>query len=102
MWHGLGWDIQSPFSKEFNVSFPAGSFGHTGYTGISIWIEPRSKIYLIILTNRLHPRGKGQVKLLRAKVAAAVAATVPLGLPAGVIDKESTRLKANKGQIALP
>jgi CubicO group peptidase (beta-lactamase class C family) len=100
--HGLGWDVQSAYSKEFNTSFPAGSFGHTGYTGTSIWIEPRSKTYLIILTNRLHPSGKGQVKLLRAKIAASVAAAVPLGLPAGVIDKESDRLKANKGQIALP
>jgi CubicO group peptidase (beta-lactamase class C family) len=99
---GLGWDIHSPFSKEFNTSFPAGSFGHTGYTGTSIWIEPRSKTYLIILTNRLHPNGKGQVKLLRAKIAAAVAAAVPLGLPAGVIDKESNRLKVNKGRIARP
>jgi CubicO group peptidase (beta-lactamase class C family) len=83
---GLGWDIQSPFSKEFNASFPAESFGHTGYTGTSIWIEPRSKTYLIILTNRLHPRGKGQAKSLRAKVAAAVAAAVPMGPPAGVSD----------------
>ena len=81
---GLGWDIKSPLSKEFNASFPAGSFGHTGYTGTSIWIDPRSQTYLIILTNRLHPAGKGQVKTLRAKIAAAVAAAVPMGSPAGV------------------
>jgi serine-type D-Ala-D-Ala carboxypeptidase len=54
--HGLGWDLVSPLSKEFNTSFPVGSFGHTGFTGTSIWIEPLSKTYLIILTNRLHPR----------------------------------------------
>jgi CubicO group peptidase (beta-lactamase class C family) len=95
---GLGWDIQSPYSKEFNVSFPVESFGHTGYTGTSIWIEPRSKTYLIILTNRLHPSGKGQVKLLRAKIAAAVAMAVPMGQPAGVIGVRSTRRDANKGQ----
>ncbi|MEW6659715.1 MAG: serine hydrolase [Thermodesulfobacteriota bacterium] len=83
---GLGWDMQSPFSKEFNASFPAESFGHTGYTGTSIWIEPRSKTYLIILTNRLHPSGRGQVKSLRAKIAAAVAAAVPMGPAAGVSD----------------
>ena len=76
--HGFGWDMLSPLSKEFNTSFPAGSFGHTGYTGTSIWIEPHSKTYLIILTNRLHPDGKGQVKPLRAKIAAAVAAAVPV------------------------
>ncbi len=81
---GLGWDIQSSFTQEFNASFPAGSFGHTGYTGASIWIEPRSRTYLIILTNRLHPRGKGRARPLRAKVAAAVAAAVPMGPAAGV------------------
>ena len=81
---GLGWDMRSPYSKVFNASFPAGSFGHTGYTGTSIWIEPRSKTFLIILTNRLYPNGKGQVKQLRAGIAAAVAAAVPMGPPAGV------------------
>jgi uncharacterized protein YbbC (DUF1343 family) len=85
---GLGWDIRSPYSRIFNVSFPAGSFGHTGYSGTSIWIEPRSKTYLIILTNRLYPNGRGQVKALRAKVAAAVAAAVPMGKPALVATLE--------------
>ncbi len=79
---GLGWDIHSPYSRIFNASFPAGSFGHTGYTGTSIWIDPRSKTFLIILTSRLHPHGRGQVKALRAKTAAAVAAALPMGPPA--------------------
>ncbi|MFZ2088762.1 MAG: serine hydrolase domain-containing protein [Desulfobaccales bacterium] len=94
---GLGWDIKSPLSKEFNASFPAGSFGHTGYTGTSIWIDPRSQTYLIILTNRLHPAGKGQVKKLRAKIAAAVAAAVPAGSPAGAIDEDGTSHRADQG-----
>jgi CubicO group peptidase (beta-lactamase class C family) len=84
--HGFGWDMLSPLSKEFNASFPAGSFGHTGFTGTSIWIEPHSKTYLIILTNRLHPNGKGQVKQLRAKIAAAVAAAVPMKPPEGALE----------------
>ena len=79
---GLGWDIRSPYSRIFNAAFPAGSFGHTGYTGTSIWVDPRSGTYLIILTNRLHPGGKGEVKALRAKIAAVVAAAVPMGPPA--------------------
>ena len=99
---GLGWDIESPLSKEFNASFPAGSFGHTGYTGTSIWIEPRSKTYLIILTNRLHPSGKGQVKPLRAKIAAAVAAAVPMGPPAGVSGLGDIFLEGRQGQSACP
>ena len=70
---GLGWDIQSPLSQRFNASFPAGSFGHTGSTGTSIWIDAPFKPYLIILTNCLHPNGKSKVQDLREKVAAAVA-----------------------------
>jgi uncharacterized protein YbbC (DUF1343 family)/CubicO group peptidase (beta-lactamase class C family) len=79
---GLGWDIRSPYSKIFDTSFPAGSFGHTGYTGTSIWIDPRSETFLIILTSRLHPHGKGNVKALRVQIAAAVAAAVHMGPPA--------------------
>jgi uncharacterized protein YbbC (DUF1343 family)/CubicO group peptidase (beta-lactamase class C family) len=81
---GLGWDIRSPYSKVFNAAFPKGSFGHTGYTGTAIWIDPRSETYMIILTSRLHPNGKGNVKPLRVKTCAAVAQAVPLGPPARV------------------
>ena len=78
---GLGWDMRSPFSRVFNEAFPKGSFGHTGYTGTSMWIDPRSQTFLIVLTSRLHPNGKGDVKPLRAKTAAAVAAAIPMGPP---------------------
>lgn len=97
---GLGWDIRSPYSKAFNASFPQGSFGHTGYTGTSIWIEPRSQTFLIILTNRLHPSGHGQVKELRAKTAAAVAAAIPMGPPAKVAVR--THRDVGHGQSDLP
>ncbi len=80
--HGLGWDIRSPYSKVFNGAFPKGSFGHTGYTGTSIWIDARSETFLIILTSRLHPHGKGNVKPLRVQAAAAVAAAMSMGPPA--------------------
>jgi uncharacterized protein YbbC (DUF1343 family) len=80
--HGLGWDMRSPYSRVFNAAFPKGSFGHTGYTGTAIWIDPGSQTFVIILTSRLHPNGKGNVKPLRAKTAAAVAAAVPMGPPA--------------------
>ncbi|MEJ2671003.1 MAG: DUF1343 domain-containing protein [Deltaproteobacteria bacterium] len=81
-WRALGWDVRSPYSKIFDTSFPTGSFGHTGYTGTSIWIDPRSETFLIILTSRLHPHGKGNVKPLRIKAAAALAQAVPMGPPA--------------------
>ena len=79
---GLGWDMRSPYSRVFNAAFPQGSYGHTGYTGTAMWIDPASKTYMIILTSRLHPNGQGNVKPLRAKTAAAVAAAVPMGPPA--------------------
>ncbi len=81
---GLGWDMLSPYSKEHTAAFPAGSFGHTGYTGTSIWIDAKSRTFLIILTSRLHPNGKGRVKALRAKTASVVAAAFRMGPPARV------------------
>jgi uncharacterized protein YbbC (DUF1343 family)/CubicO group peptidase (beta-lactamase class C family) len=84
----LGWDIRSPYSRAFNLAFPFGSFGHTGYTGTSIWMDPKSQTFLIILTNRLHPNGRGEVKSLRTYVSAAVADVVPMGPPAIVAANE--------------
>jgi uncharacterized protein YbbC (DUF1343 family)/CubicO group peptidase (beta-lactamase class C family) len=52
----FGWDIDSPFANNRGELFPAGSFGHTGYTGTSMWMDPSSKIYVILLTNSVHPK----------------------------------------------
>ncbi|HEV2352402.1 MAG TPA: exo-beta-N-acetylmuramidase NamZ domain-containing protein [Terriglobia bacterium] len=71
---GLGWDIDSPFSSNRGELFPVGSFGHSGFTGTSIWIDPLSKTYVILLTNAVHPIGKGNVIALRSKVATIAAA----------------------------
>jgi uncharacterized protein YbbC (DUF1343 family) len=74
---GLGWDIDSSFSSNRGELFPIGSFGHTGFTGTSLWIDPASKLYVIFLSNRVHPDGKGDVTPLRGRVAtAAVAAAL--------------------------
>ena len=51
---GLGWDINSRFSTRGTL-FPIGSYGHTGWTGVSVWIDPHSQTWLIILTSRTHP-----------------------------------------------
>jgi uncharacterized protein YbbC (DUF1343 family)/CubicO group peptidase (beta-lactamase class C family) len=58
---GLGWDIDSGFSRPRGKLFPRGSFGHTGWTGTCIWIDPYSKTFFIFLSNRVHPDGKGSV-----------------------------------------
>jgi uncharacterized protein YbbC (DUF1343 family)/CubicO group peptidase (beta-lactamase class C family) len=83
---GLGWDMESPYSRGFNAAFCKGSFGHTGYTGTSIWVDPCSKTFLIILTSRLHPHGRGSCTELRARVADTVAHVAHLGPPARVQD----------------
>jgi uncharacterized protein YbbC (DUF1343 family)/CubicO group peptidase (beta-lactamase class C family) len=71
---GLGWDIDSPFASTRGELFPVGSFGHTGFTGTSVWIDPFSKTFVIILTNSVHPGGEGNVVPLRGKIADVVAA----------------------------
>lgn len=73
---GLGWDINTSFSSNRGDLFPLGSFGHTGFTGTSIWIDPASQMFLIFLSNRVHPNGKGDVGPLRGQVAAIVAGAV--------------------------
>ena len=75
---GFGWDIDSPFSSNRGDLLPVGSFGHTGFTGTSLWIDPTTQTYIILLTNAVHPRGKGNAIGLRSKVATAVAAALPL------------------------
>ncbi len=72
----LGWDVASPFSGVIAPFFPPGAAGHTGFTGTALWLDPASRTYLIILTNRVHPYGKGSVVGLRAKVAAEVGAAL--------------------------
>jgi uncharacterized protein YbbC (DUF1343 family) len=52
----FGWDIDSPFANNRGELFPAGSFGHTGYTGTTMWMDPSTKIYVILLTNAVHPK----------------------------------------------
>jgi len=66
---GFGWDIQSTYSSVKGSFFSPMSYGHTGYTGTSLWIDPESRTFLIILTNRVHPDGKGNVKELRTELA---------------------------------
>jgi uncharacterized protein YbbC (DUF1343 family)/CubicO group peptidase (beta-lactamase class C family) len=75
---GFGWDIDSPFSSNRGDLLPVGSFGHTGFTGTSLWIDPTTRTFIIILTNAVHPRGKGSAVALRSKIATAVAAALPL------------------------
>jgi uncharacterized protein YbbC (DUF1343 family)/CubicO group peptidase (beta-lactamase class C family) len=75
---GFGWDIDSPYSSNRGDLLPVGGYGHTGFTGTSMWIDPTTQTYIILLTNAVHPRGKTNAIALRSKVATAVAAALPL------------------------
>ncbi|MDP2318530.1 MAG: DUF1343 domain-containing protein [Acidobacteriota bacterium] len=76
---GLGWDIDTSFSSNRGDLFPLGSFGHTGFTGTSLWIDPASKSYVIFLSSRLHPDGVGDVGVLRSRIATVAAAALSGG-----------------------
>lgn len=71
----LGWDIDSPYSSNRGDLFPIGSYGHTGFTGTSLWIDPFSHSYLILLTNAVHPHRGHSIISLRSRVATIVAAS---------------------------
>lgn len=73
----LGWDNYSPYaSNNGNILHPTKTYGHTGYTGTSIVIDPVNNISVILLTNRVHPEDKGGVVRLRALVANVVAGSI--------------------------
>ena len=73
---GFGWDIDTDYSTVRGDLFGPRSYGHSGYTGTSIWIDPETKTSVILLTNRVHPDDKGDIIALRSKVANVVAAAI--------------------------
>lgn len=73
---GLGWDLDSDYSTNGGDIFGHQSYGHTGYTGTSIWIDPETETFVIFLTNRVHPDDKGSIISLRSRVANIVASSI--------------------------
>src|SRR5262249_29907016 len=65
-----GWDVDTRFSSNRGTIFLAGTgFGHTGFTGTSIWVDPASETAVIFLSNRVHPQAKQSINRLRGEVA---------------------------------
>jgi CubicO group peptidase (beta-lactamase class C family) len=62
---GLGWDIDSAFSRPRGEVFPVGSYGHTGFTGVCLWIDPFSNSFWMLLSNRIHPAPAGNIYALQ-------------------------------------
>ncbi len=73
---GLGWDLDSAYSSNGGDLFGSRSYGHSGYTGTSIWIDPDTRTYVIFLTNRVHPNDQGAILSMRSRVANVVAASI--------------------------
>jgi uncharacterized protein YbbC (DUF1343 family)/CubicO group peptidase (beta-lactamase class C family) len=108
---GLGWDIDSSFSSNRGSLLPVGSFGHTGYTGTSMWIDPYTNSYVILLTNSVLPRQGPAIISLRSRVATAVAALLHLDVTSPDREKQlaitgyneaataSRRLAARNGHV---
>jgi CubicO group peptidase (beta-lactamase class C family) len=73
---GLGWDLNSAYASNQGDLLSAATFGHTGYTGTSIVIDPENNLAVILLTNRVHPDDKGSVVRLRSIISNIVASAI--------------------------
>jgi uncharacterized protein YbbC (DUF1343 family)/CubicO group peptidase (beta-lactamase class C family) len=87
---GFGWDIESPYSSNRGEVFPVGSFGHTGFTGTSLWIDPVSDSYVILLTNAVHPDGGKSTVALRRQIATAAAVAIGIAPDGGKLSARLT------------
>lgn len=72
----LGWDMKSPYSSNRGDLFSKQAFGHGGFTGTAMWIDPKSDLFVIFLSNRVHPDGKGSVNTLAGRIGTVAAAAI--------------------------
>jgi uncharacterized protein YbbC (DUF1343 family) len=113
----LGWDIESPFAKHRSPLYSVRAFGHGGYTGTALWIDPERDLFLVFLSNRVHPDGRGEVNPLISELGTlAVRALEVLpgidalrnesfarlqGLRVGLITNESARTRDGQTTLAV-
>jgi uncharacterized protein YbbC (DUF1343 family)/CubicO group peptidase (beta-lactamase class C family) len=100
----LGWDVETSYSSNRGDLFPRGSFGHTGWTGTSLWLDPSTDTFVVFLSNRVHPDGSGNVVPLRGVIATIVASAVLDADPAKLRDasEATTLLSAIGARAARP
>jgi uncharacterized protein YbbC (DUF1343 family)/CubicO group peptidase (beta-lactamase class C family) len=96
----LAWDVDTAYSKNRGDGFkPGDGFGHTGFTGTSIWVEPKHDMAVIFLSNRVHPDEKGNVTRLRGQVATIAAASLSRAVTTGIdvlVRENFRRLKGRR------
>jgi uncharacterized protein YbbC (DUF1343 family)/CubicO group peptidase (beta-lactamase class C family) len=95
----LGWDVASTFSRTIAPFFPEGSVGHLGFTGTALWIDPPTRSYIIVLSNRVHPHGGGASKIRDLRIRLAAAAGAQLFQPPVVADPGPTSGPAADGPM---
>ncbi|PWU09223.1 MAG: hypothetical protein C5B50_27865 [Verrucomicrobia bacterium] len=103
---GLGWDIDTGYSGPRGDIFPLGSYGHTGWTGTSLWIDPFSQSFVIFLSNRNHPSESGNVQRLRSKLGTLAAEAIPdynfAYVPGALIAQTTNPRRSSSRQSANP
>ena len=65
---GLGWDSYTGYSRNRGELMSDRAFGHGGFTGTAMWVDPELNLYVVFLGNRLHPDGKGEVNDLAGRI----------------------------------
>jgi CubicO group peptidase (beta-lactamase class C family) len=73
---GMGMDIDSPFAKPRGALFPVGSYGHTGFTGCILWVDPVSRTFYVFLSNRVYPDDKSNIVPLYSQLGTLAAQAV--------------------------
>ena len=73
---GLGWDKLSPYSSNRGENMSSRAFGHGGFTGTVLWIDPEHEMFFIFLSNRVHPNGQGSVNYLAGRMVNVVASSI--------------------------
>jgi uncharacterized protein YbbC (DUF1343 family)/CubicO group peptidase (beta-lactamase class C family) len=99
---GLGWDLDTPFSSNRGELLPIGSYGHTGFTGTSLWIDPFSQTYVILLSNAVHPNGPlpgGIVVSLRTRVMDGVTSALKLHVDSATANKIASITGYNEAAV---
>lgn len=103
---GLGWDIDSPYAGPRGEHLPVGSYGHTGWTGTSLWIDPFSHTFVILMSNRNHPTEDGSVLSLRRQVGTLAAEAIEgfnfYGVPEALPRQAKPAASARPGAAPTP
>ena len=90
---GLGWDKQSTFSTNRGELFTDAAYGHSGFTGTSLWIDPGLDLFVIVLSNRVHPDGKGLINPVSGRIGTIAASAI--------LDVQATPLPTRSQQPML-